>query len=116
MLSRRPLCALSCQFLHRCTEPRLILREHGLPLFINLVGTASSDGGTAMSSARRIGRCLRNLLHSSQGFDETAIAQAYNTDAGVVQVDRHPQSDRKNDPVNGVEQRKPATHTTIAEA
>src|SRR5215813_14251163 len=56
----------------------------------------------------------RHLLHGSQSFDETAIAQAYNADAGVVQVDRHPQSDRKNDPVNGVEQRKPATHTTIA--
>jgi hypothetical protein len=61
--------------------------------------------GPVLISSRLAGACAypRHLLHGSQGFDETAIAQADNADAGVVQVDRHPQSDRKNDPVNGVE-------------
>ena len=36
-------------------------------------------------------------------------------DARVVQVDGHPQSDRKDDAIDGVEQAEPAAHTTIAE-
>src|SRR5215510_9273733 len=65
-----------------------------------------------------VGACAapEHSLHSSQSFHETAIAEPDSTDARVVQVDRHPQSNRKSRPVNRVEQRKPATRTTIAEA
>src|SRR5262245_54713494 len=55
-------------------------------------------------------------LHRSQGFHETAIAQSDSADARVVQVDCHPQSNRKNHPVDRVEQREPAARTTVAES
>src|SRR5262249_50580986 len=89
---------------------------------------ASSVGGTSrpsavavlmlITSSYLVSACTmpRHSLHCSQGFHETAIVQPNNADAKIVQVDGHPQGDRKNGPVNGVEQRKPTAHTTIAEA
>jgi|SoiMetStandDraft_5_1073268.scaffolds.fasta_scaffold149109_2 hypothetical protein len=59
---------------------------------------------------------VTDSLHSSQRFHKTAIAQADSADARVVQVDRHPQSNCKNQPVNRVEQGKSPTRTTVAEA
>jgi len=55
-------------------------------------------------------------MHSSQGFHDSAIGHPNNAEPRIVQVDRHPQGSRKNDPVNRVEQSKPAAHTTIAKA
>jgi hypothetical protein len=55
-------------------------------------------------------------MHCSQGFHDSEIANPNDADAWIVQVDSHPQSDRKNGSVNGVEHRKSAANTTIAKA
>src|SRR4051812_20485339 len=64
------------------------------------------------------GACVmsRPSIHSSQSFHDAEITQPNYADVWIVQIDGHPQSDRKNGPVNGVEHRKPTARTTIAEA
>ena len=58
----------------------------------------------------------RNSIHCSQGFHDREITHPKDADPRIVQVDNHPQSGCKNDFVNGVEHRKSAANTTIAEA
>jgi hypothetical protein len=55
-------------------------------------------------------------MHCSQGFHDREIAYPDKADPRIVEVDSHPQSGCKSDSVNGVEHRKPAAYTTIAEA
>src|SRR6516225_5923511 len=55
-------------------------------------------------------------VHCSQGFNDRDIAHPDDAYARIIKVDRYPESDRKNGSVNGVEQRKPAASTAIAEA
>ena len=55
-------------------------------------------------------------MHGSQNFHDREAVDPNEANARIVQVDTHPQCDRKNDSVNRVKQRKPAACTTVSEA
>src|SRR5512143_2939169 len=48
----------------------------------------------------------RYSIHSSQGFHDRKIVHPNQADPRIIQIDSHPQSNRKNNSVNGIEYRK----------
>jgi hypothetical protein len=75
-----------------------------------------SFGSAAIANSHLVGVCAMPLysIHCSQGFHDREVAHPNEAGARIVQVDSHPQCDRQNGSINGVEYRKPAAHATIA--
>jgi hypothetical protein len=45
----------------------------------------------------------RRSMHCGQGLHNAAIADPNNADTGIIQVDGHPQGDRKHHTIDGIE-------------
>ena len=45
----------------------------------------------------------RHSIHCGQGLRDAAIADPNNADTGIIQVDGHPQGDRKHHTIDGIE-------------